>query len=58
MSTAAYADNTRPGLAYSITFGGHGLDSGVATATDTSGNVYIVGNTTSTDFPVKNAFQR
>ena len=57
MSSAAYADNTRPGLAYSITFGGHGSDIGVATATDSSGNVYVVGNTTSTDFPVKNAFQ-
>lgn len=54
---AAYADNTRPGLAYSISFGGHGNDTGVATATDSAGNVYVVGNTTSTDFPVKNAFQ-
>ncbi len=55
--TAAHADNTRPGLAYSMSFGGHGSDSGVATATDSSGNVYVVGNTTSTDFPVKNALQ-
>ena len=38
---AAYADNTRPGLAYSISFGGHGNDTGVATATDSAGNVYV-----------------
>ena len=30
---------------------------GVATAVDAQGNVYIVGNTTSADFPVKNALQ-
>jgi hypothetical protein len=47
----------RPALIYSKSFGGSGSDYGVSVATDSSGNVYISGNTDSADFPVKNGFQ-
>src|ERR1700679_768218 len=40
-----------------IAFSDTGQDLIQAMATDTSGYVYVVGSTTSPDFPVKNAFQ-
>src|SRR5580700_4461652 len=55
---APAADLTvRPALAFSLTFGGNNADTGAAVAVDVSGNVYVTGTTTSTDFPVKNGFQ-
>ena len=47
------------GLAYSTFLGGNGSDSGNAIAVDSSGDVYIAGDTTSTNFPVSvSAFQK
>jgi len=45
------------GLAYSTYLGGTGQDSGRAIAVDAAGNAYIVGSTSSTNFPVLNAPQ-
>ena len=44
-------------MLYSTYFGGSGIDQGLAIAVDPSGAAYLTGTTTSTDFPVKNAFQ-
>jgi hypothetical protein len=44
-------------LVYSTYLGGSFLDFGVAIAVDPSGNSYVTGETTSTDFPTKNPFQ-
>ncbi len=44
-------------LAYSTLLGGSGADSGNAIATDASGNAYVAGDTTSTNFPVRSAYQ-
>jgi len=38
-------------IAYSVTLGGSGTDQGVGLALDNGGNAYIVGSTTSLDFP-------
>ncbi|HYL36114.1 MAG TPA: SBBP repeat-containing protein [Bryobacteraceae bacterium] len=39
-------------LSYATLLGGSGNDHAAAVATDTEGNIYIAGNTTSLDFPV------
>jgi hypothetical protein len=42
---------------YAVTFGGTGNDVGLDIAIDTAGSAYIVGYTTSSNFPVVNALQ-
>ena len=44
-------------LDYQKTFGGKGSTAIAGVATDAAGNVYIAGNTTAFDLPVKNAYQ-
>ncbi|MEO8367835.1 MAG: SBBP repeat-containing protein [Candidatus Solibacter sp.] len=57
LTTAWAADLTRPAFSYSKLIGGSGSDIGMAVATDSAGNVYVAGTTTSLDFPVTNALQ-
>lgn len=45
-----------PVLSYSTYLGGSGNEDSTGIALDIQGNVYIVGETNSTDFPTKNAF--
>jgi hypothetical protein len=45
------------GLAFSTYLGGNGADSANAVALDTLGNIYVAGETTSSNFPVLNPFQ-
>ena len=44
-------------LVYSTYLGGNGDDFGLGLTTDPSGNVYVTGQTLSTNFPIKNALQ-
>jgi uncharacterized protein (TIGR03437 family) len=44
-------------LVFTDTFAGKGTDQGTAVAVDPSGNIYIAGTTTSSDFPLSNALQ-
>jgi Beta-propeller repeat/Abnormal spindle-like microcephaly-assoc'd, ASPM-SPD-2-Hydin len=44
-------------LLYSTYFGGNGSDTPAGIALDTSSNILIAGNTSSTNFPVANAYQ-
>lgn len=46
-----------PVLLYSTYLGGSNSDNGFGVAVDTNNNVYVVGFTSSTDFPTLNAFQ-
>ncbi len=45
-------------IIFSTFFGGSNTESAYDIKVDNSGFIYIVGNTSSTDFPVKNAFQK
>jgi len=44
-------------LLFTDTFAGKGVDTGTAIAVDPTGNIYIAGTTTSSDFPLSNALQ-
>ncbi len=44
-------------LVYTTHLGGKGLDSGLGIAADAAGNAYVVGHTTSPNFPLRNAIQ-
>src|SRR5262249_54098596 len=46
-----------PTLTYATYLGGTGDDAGNAIAVDTAGNIYIAGQTISTDFPLHNPLQ-
>jgi hypothetical protein len=50
-------DSGNLSLVYSTYLGGNGEEYGTGIATDDSGNVYITGNTASTDFPTVNEYQ-
>ncbi len=52
-----YALVIDPVLNYSTYIGGSGGDTGLRIALDTSNNVYITGYTSSSNFPLKNAYQ-
>ena len=43
-------------LIFSTYFGGHISDTGYGISTDNSGNIYVTGDTSSNDFPTKNAY--
>src|SRR4029079_5910164 len=45
------------GLVYSTYLGGSGTDRGSGIAIDSSGNAYVSGFTSASDFPTENAFQ-
>lgn len=45
------------GFVYSTYLGGSGADSAQSVAVDASGAAYVAGNTSSSDYPAKNAFQ-
>ena len=45
-----------PALAYSTYLGGNGTDDGFGIAVDSTGNAYVVGQTTSTNFPTLNQY--
>jgi len=46
-----------PSIVYSTYLGGDGSDTPYGVAVDTSGNAYVTGTTSSTNFPTLNAFQ-
>jgi len=48
---------TGSALVYSTFLGGGGIDAAAGIAVDSSGNAYVTGNTTSTNFPTVNPFQ-
>lgn len=50
-------DSAGSGLVYSTFLGGTGSDQGQGIAVDGSGNAYVTGSTTSTNFPLQSALQ-
>ena len=50
-------DPSGTSLVYSTYLGGNGSDIGEGIVINNEGNAYLTGETTSTDFPIKNAFQ-
>jgi hypothetical protein len=46
-----------PVLSYSTYLGGNGADEGHAIQVDATGNIYVTGSTTSTNFPTRNPIQ-
>jgi beta-propeller repeat-containing protein len=60
VSTNAFVtklDRDGDGLVYSTYLGGSIGETGAGIAVDSYGDAYVTGNTTSFDFPTKNAFQ-
>ena len=53
----AELNSTGSALVYSTYLGGHGDDGGNSIAIDNSGNAYVAGTTSSTDFPTTNPLQ-
>jgi hypothetical protein len=53
----AYPLTIDPVLTYSTYFGGSGSDAGYGIAVDGAGNIYVAGQTSSTDFPLEDPFQ-
>ena len=49
-------DPAAPSYVFSTYLGGNGCDEATSVALDTSANVYVTGQTSSTDFPTANAF--
>lgn len=59
-ASAIFVTKLSPGgesLSYSTYIGGTGLDQGRDIAVSSSGSAFVTGYTTSTDFPVENAYQ-
>ena len=48
--------NSTHSIVYSTFFGGNNIEEAHGIATDSNGNIYIVGSTTSTNFPILNGF--
>ncbi len=57
IACAAPAADLAPSLQWVQTAGGSGVNTVTAAAADASGNLYIAGNTSSIDFPVRSATQ-
>ena len=56
----AFVVKINPGgsaLVYSTYLGGNGIDNGLGIAVDASGDAYVTGRTSSTNFPTANALQ-